>query len=65
MPRRTKVLTKTLYIYTEPKAYAFARAQAKGNHTPGGVSGWVTDLIIAHMNKTGLKKEKRSVSPKS
>lgn len=65
MPRKTKVLTKTLYVYTEPKAYAYARAQAKKQQTPGGVSGWVTDLIIARMQKKGPKKEKRSAGNKS
>lgn len=65
MARKTKVLTKTLYVYTEPKAYAYARSQAKKLQTAGGVSGWVTDLIIAKMAKKGRKspkKEKRSAS---
>lgn len=65
MPRKTKVLTKTLYVYTEPKTYAFARAQAKKQQTPGGVSGWVTDLIIARMQKKGPKKEKARVGDKN
>ena len=58
MARKRKVPeTETLYIYADPKAAAFAKTQAKKQQTPGGVSGWVSNLIIARMQKKGVKKE--------
>lgn len=58
MATKRKIPTKTLYIYSTPAAYAFARAQAKKSKTPGGVSGWVTNLITLRMQKKkSLKKE--------
>lgn len=47
MPKKTKVLTKTLYVYAEPANRIFAMKTAKEKKISGGYSGYVNDLITA------------------
>lgn len=56
MPKKVKVLTKTLYSYVEPANRAFALK--KGKTTPGGYSGYVNDLIAADRKREEARKEK-------
>lgn len=47
MPKKTKVLTKTLYSYVEPVNRTFAIRKAKREKITGGYSGYINDLITA------------------
>lgn len=59
MPRKTKVLTATLYAYVRPATRKFAVAEAKRLQTPGGYSGYIEDLIVAQMKR--VKKGPKGV----
>lgn len=60
MPRKTKVLTKTLYCYVKPETRKFAIAEAKRLDTPGGYSGWVEDLITKARQRSSKKETGRA-----
>lgn len=61
MPKKEKVLTKTLYTYVEPENRKYAIKQAKEKRIPGGYSGYINDLITADRKSVGTtrKREKR------
>lgn len=58
MPKKTKVLTKTLYVYAEPANNSFARQQAKRLAVPGGYSGYINDLIAAERKRVERRQKR-------
>lgn len=61
MPKKqNKVLTATIYAYTEPQNRKFAVMKARREHISGGVSGYVNDLIAADR----AREEKKSALQK-